>query len=99
MRIKKKQFEGFLSQATYEEFYNKGISVGKFLDCQDDTERMALMNLRKNHPRLIQMKKYCEFIPTVDVEYTVKPIAQTILKVDVTILPKWIHNNKWHSKS
>ena len=32
-------------------------------------------------------------------EYTVKPIAQTILKIDVTLTPKFIFNPKWHNKS
>ena len=38
-------------------------------------------------------------MPFTDVEYVIKPIAQTILKVDLNIIPRWTHNNKWHSKA
>lgn len=31
--------------------------------------------------------------------YTLKPIAQTIIKVDVSVVPKWKYNPKWHLKS
>ena len=33
------------------------------------------------------------------VEYFLKPIAQTIIKVDVVIKPQWRYNPKWHLKS
>ena len=42
---------------------------------------------------------FCEYIPFVDIEYTVKPIAQTILKIDLKIIPDWKFNPKWHNKS
>lgn len=31
--------------------------------------------------------------------FKIKPIAQTILKIDVEVLPKWRHESKWHLKS
>jgi hypothetical protein len=52
-----------------------------------------------NKHGLEELKKYCEYIPKVDLEYTLKPIAQTIIKVDVTVTPKWRFNPKWHLKS
>lgn len=38
-------------------------------------------------------------MPFLAVEYTIKPIAQTILKIDVTMTPKFEYNPKWHNKS
>ena len=95
----KKMHEGYLSNGLYDEFLSKGISVGKFLDCDDHSDMMSLMQLRKNHPKLLELKRFCEYVPTVDFSYTVKPIAQTILKIDVEITPRWKHSSKWHSKS
>ena len=46
-----------------------------------------------------EIKRFCEYIPYVEVTYTVKPIAQTILKIDVDLTPQWIFNPKWHTKS
>jgi|JI6StandDraft_1071083.scaffolds.fasta_scaffold29874_4 hypothetical protein len=43
--------------------------------------------------------KWCRMLPKVSVAYKIKPIAQTILKVDVEVLPKWYHDAKWHLKS
>ena len=42
---------------------------------------------------------FAEYIPFVDIQYTVKPIAQTILKIDLNIIPMWKFNPKWHNKS
>ena len=52
-----------------------------------------------NKPGIEEVRKYCEFIPRVDVEYSLKPIAQTIVKVDLKIRPLWRFNPKWHLKS
>ena len=53
IRIKKKPIVGFLSEPTYEEFYNKNLSVRKFLNCHNDNERTNLMGLKKRHPKLL----------------------------------------------
>lgn len=48
---------------------------------------------------LDELKKFCEYIPRVEVNYVLKPIAQTIIKVDLSIRPIWKFNSKWHLKS
>ena len=45
------------------------------------------------------IKKFVCYIPRVEIEYSVRPIAQTVLKVDVFITPKWSWTNRWHNKS
>ena len=52
-----------------------------------------------NRYALDEVKKFCEFVPKVDVKYVLKPIAQTIIKVDLSITPEWKFNPKWHLKS
>lgn len=42
---------------------------------------------------------WCRRLPRVGVSYKIKPIAQTILKVDVEVLPKFDYDPKWHLKS
>lgn len=58
MRVKKSH-DGFLGQGSYDEFTEKCSSVGKFLDCEDDTDRMEIMKMRKNHPKLLELKRFC----------------------------------------
>lgn len=43
----RKHLEGFLPQNYYEDFASTGVSVGKFLDGDDDVQRMAILNIRK----------------------------------------------------
>ena len=94
----RKQMDGFLSNNIYEQFAEANISVEQVLDCQDSTDRFALLK-KMNKPGIEEVRKYCEFIPIVDVEYSLKPIAQTIVKVDLKIRPLWRFNPKWHLKS
>ena len=69
------------------------------MDQFDYSDRATFFKKRMNKYGLEELKKYCEYIPKVDLEYTLKPIAQTIIKVDVTVTPKWRFNPKWHLKS
>lgn len=95
----KKQMDGFLNKNCYEDFArSENLTVGRFLE-GDDTDRMALLELRKMHPKVHELKRFCEYMPFLSVEYTIKPIAQTILKIDVTMTPKFEYNPKWHNKS
>ena len=45
------------------------------------------------------LNEFCKFIPRLEVTYAIKPIAQTILKIDLTIVPIFKFSSKWHSKS
>lgn len=38
-------------------------------------------------------------MPFLTVNYSIKPIAQTILKIDVMMTPSFTYNPKWHNKS
>jgi activating signal cointegrator complex subunit 3 len=69
------------------------------LEGGDHSDRSALLGKNTNKFALDEMKRYCEYIPQVEVEYYLKPIAQTILKVDLSIKPQWRFNPKWHLKS
>jgi hypothetical protein len=45
------------------------------------------------------LNEFCKYVPRLEVTYTIKPIAQTILKIDVSLIPIFKFSNKWHSKS
>lgn len=75
------------------------MTVDQFLECADASDRMALMKSRTNRNAVEELRKFCEWIPYVDVDYSIKPIAQTILKIDLNITPNWRFNPKWHMKS
>ncbi len=52
-----------------------------------------------NHHMIGILRDFCEYLPRLEVNYTIKPIAQTILKIDLSIIPRFRFSNKWHSKS
>jgi hypothetical protein len=95
----KKQMDGFLGNNLYEQFAQAEITVDEYLDAYDNSDRAVLFKKKMNTHALSEIKKYCEFIPKVDVQYVLKPIAQTIIKVDLSITPLWKYNPKWHLKS
>lgn len=91
--------DGFLNKNYYEDFAkSENLTVGRFLE-GDDTDRMALLELRKMHPKVNELRRFCQYMPFLSVQYTIKPIAQTILKIDVIMTPKFEYNPKWHNKS
>lgn len=96
----KKQLEGFLSHNLYEEFATANIAVDEYLEASDNSDRAVLFkNKKMGKIGLDELKKFCEYIPRVEVNYVLKPIAQTIIKVDLSIRPIWKFNSKWHLKS
>lgn len=95
----KKQLDGFLTGNLYEMFASANISVNQYLDTSDNSDRSVLFGKNMNKYALDEVKKFCELIPKVEVKYALKPIAQTIIKVDLSIRPNWKFNPKWHLKS
>jgi pre-mRNA-splicing helicase BRR2 len=96
----KKQMEGFLSANIYQRFEEKGITVEEYLDCDDNTERAAMLGHKNPGNFMVPMiLEFSRYLPRLEVTYAVKPIAQTILKIDLSIIPIFRFSNKWHSKS
>jgi hypothetical protein len=40
-----------------------------------------------------------EYLPRIEVEHDIKPVAQTILKISLKISPKWTWTPRWHTKA
>ena len=63
----KKQMDGFLNKNYYEDFAKcENLTVGRYLE-GDDTDRMALLELRKMHPKVHELKRFCEYMPFLSV--------------------------------
>jgi len=61
---------------------------------------MAYLKINNpGNPIVPELKAFCSYIPRLDITYTIKPIAQTILKIDLSIRPIFKFNPKWHLKS
>jgi hypothetical protein len=61
---------------------------------------MANLKITNYHnPIVPELKAFCSYVPRLDIKYNVKPIAQTILKIDISIKPIFKFNPKWHLKS
>jgi hypothetical protein len=95
MRQKK---DGFMPKDFYDRMDEVGLGVNDAIDLgpQDLSAKLGI-----NHHRSAiagEILRYCKYLPRVSVSYWVKPIAQTILKIDVDVLPRWNHDPKWHLK-
>jgi replicative superfamily II helicase len=53
-------------------------------------------NLKLNHGEAYKLKKLLMCYPLIDVEYQIRPIAQTILKVDLKVFPDFIYSKQFH---
>ncbi len=96
----KKQFDGFLSFNLYQRFEERNLSIEEFLNCEDNTERAALLGHKNpGHYMIGILHEFCKYMPRLEVNYSIKPIAQTILKIDLTLTPIFKFSSKWHSKS
>ncbi|CAK75634.1 unnamed protein product (macronuclear) [Paramecium tetraurelia] len=80
--------------------------LGAVAECELDAYQMklendaVLANLLSIPENLIsQFKAYLNMIPDFEIEYTVKPISQTILQLIVFITPYFTFSNKWHLKN
>lgn len=43
------------------------------------------------------LKKFVSNLPSIQVEYVLKPIAQTVIKMDLTVKADFVWNSRWHS--
>ena len=52
--------------------------------------------MKLNHGEAYKLKKLLTCYPLIDVEYTIRPIAQTILKVDLKVIPDFFYSKQFH---
>lgn len=45
------------------------------------------------------VQKYIDYLPQIEVTHEIKPVAQTILKVTLTITPVWTWTQRWHNNA
>ena len=87
--------EGFMPSDLCVRLEEKSVSIDDLLDATDQEINKYLDSGRKFAG---EVRKYLRFLPLIEIETSVKPIAQTVLKVDATITPKWRWSPRWHSK-
>ena len=61
---------------------------------REETNLSYLLNLSKSEAT--RLGRVLKFFPLLEVEYTVRPVAQTILKIDVVITPDFIYSRQFH---
>ena len=52
--------------------------------------------MKLNHGESYKLRKLLFCYPLIDVEYVIRPIAQTILKVDLTVIPDFYYSKQFH---
>jgi len=54
----------------------------------------SLLRLSKGEE--FKLQRNLNFYPILKVDYTIRPVAQTILKIDVTVIPDFEYSNQFH---
>jgi activating signal cointegrator complex subunit 3 len=52
--------------------------------------------LKISKQETIRLNRALKFFPLLDVEYNIRPVAQTILKIDVVFTPNFIYSKQFH---
>jgi hypothetical protein len=51
------------------------------------------------HQATAIFKKFCYYLPNLEVIKDIKPIASTILKVSLSVTPNWRFSSRWHLRN
>jgi len=95
LKSKKEKKDGLLSSDLINRVMEKELSLDRLRDTDSD-EISAMIRLQKRGGLI---KKFCSYIPQFEVEYKLKPIAQTIIQISVTITCDVDWAARWHLRN
>jgi activating signal cointegrator complex subunit 3 len=89
------QFENMLSYEVLSKIDGGNMSIDKLRD-MDAREIGTLLR----HPKLGEKVKECVgYLPVLDIESSIHPITRTVLRVKITLTPRFRWNEKLHGMS
>lgn len=56
-------------------------------------------NILRDQRAAILVKKYCDELPALDVEYSLQPITRTVLRIRLRLIPQFRWDDKVHGKN
>jgi activating signal cointegrator complex subunit 3 len=96
-RNRKTKRTGCLDSNLVTTIEEKGVYVDQL---RDSTTTAELAHLLGTHRRVAEVvQHFLNCLPRVEVQYTLKPIAQTVLKMDVFVRPRYHFDQLWHGRS
>ncbi len=96
MKNRREDRGGFLSDDLYERLTGQREEQLPLSELLEWTPEEIAAMLRCNRGSAQNILHFCRMIPRFDTEYRVKPVAQTILKVDIELTPQFEYNRRWH---
>lgn len=85
-----KKVERWMDSVPDEYYYN----YGGLKHLREEGDLTYIFKLSKQEGS--RLNRALKFYPILDIEYSVKPVAQTILKVDVVVVPDFLHSKQFH---
>ena len=67
---------------------------GSIRNMRDD--KSIGQSLKLSHGESAKLQRILWYFPLLDYEYSIRPIAQTILRVDLKIIPEFIYSKQFH---
>ena len=74
----------------------KNLTLNRIYE-QDNQELESILNYKRG--TAYEIRKFINYLPDYDYEYNIRPIAQTILKIDLTITPRFKWHRHWHNRT
>jgi Superfamily II helicase len=95
MKSRKESKEGLLATDLVDRLMNAGISSLDDIRTYQADELSNLIGL-KGRGQIV--KKFASYIPLLNVEWNIRPIAQTILKMTVNVTVELSFTSRWHNR-
>jgi len=95
MKSKKEKKDGLLSADLIDRVMDAELSLDTLRSIEAD-EISAAIRLKQRGGII---KKFCSYIPIINVEYKLKPIAQTIIQITLTLSAEMNWTARWHLKN
>ena len=95
MKSRKEYKEGFLSQDLVFRVQDKELNLSTLRE-MSSAEISSAIGLNKRGEII---KQYCNYIPLIECQWDMKPIAQTIIKMTININCSFKYTPRWHKRT
>lgn len=79
--------------------FEEEVPVLTLEELREIDKRELCQSYHMNDYMASQVKRFASYIPFFEVESVIRPVAQTILKINLTLRPQWYSVSLWHGKS
>lgn len=86
---------GCLSMEIIEKIEVRNLEIYRL----QDMDVKEIGNILRDQRAAMLVKKYCDELPALDIEYSLQPITRTVLRIRLKLIPQFRWNDKVHGKN